>query len=618
LFKSKKNQKGKRMASHHPDQSPSKNQNFNDIGQFIIYNSPIGFFRSTPDPDAKFLFANPAFIKMFGYQDIDELDSIPCIHTYWDPADRKEIVDTLLTQGVIEIKEIQLKRKDGSVFWGSLTAKVVSKKSDNILYFDGAIVDITRRKDAVFKLLEEKKFSESIIESMPGLFWQFDESGRCIRWNKNVEAVYGYTSKELHELHVLKDMVTPENTRKLLDAAKNAMEGGSGYCEYDVMTKYGEKIAFAGDSRMVTINGKKYLTAVEIDITKRKQAEDKLKLALDEIRRLKEKTEAENVFLIHEINKNSEYGNVVGQSKRFKKVLSTARKVAPTNATALLLGESGTGKGVLAQLIHNLSPRHDKPLIKINCANLPANLLESILFGHEKGAFTNATSRKAGRFEVADGSTIFLDEIAELPLELQSKLLRVIEDGEFERLGGSKTISVDSRIIAATNRNLDEEVNAGRFRLDLMYRLNVYPITCPPLRQRKSDIPLLTHYLINKFNKSFGKSVSKISNKAMESLKNYPWPGNIRELQNVIERAIINTEGKYIDISGFESPNQLKSKTKILAEVERNHIISILDETDWVIEGKKGAAAILGINPSTLRGRMRKYSIQRPGNVTKF
>jgi transcriptional regulator with GAF, ATPase, and Fis domain len=261
-------------------------------------------------------------------------------------------------------------------------------------------------------------------------------------------------------------------------------------------------------------------------------------------------------------------------------------------------------------------------LIKINCANLPSTLIESILFGHEKGAFTNADSLKMGRFELADGSSIFLDEIAELPLELQSKLLRVIDEGEFERLGGSKTIRVDTRIIAATNRNLEAEVASGRFRQDLLFRLNVYPITCPPLRRRKKDIALLTHFFISKYNKSLGKSVSKISNKALQALEGYPWPGNIRELQNVIERGMINSGGRNLSLSGFSvsaaSARATSEVVKTLKEMEIDYIFSVLKEADWVIEGQKGAARLLGMNPSTLRARMRKYGIRRPGVVPQF
>lgn len=593
-----------------------------DIGYFILHSCPIAIYRTSLDPDGKTLFANPAMVRMFGYKDHDSFLATSVRTMYVDPEERDALIRELLSQGKIEKKVVEFRKQNGDRFWGAVTGRVIPDESGRPLYHDGAIEDVTETQTYVQRLVEEKCFSDGVIEAMPGLFWLNDENGKPLRWNKNVEAVYGYSPDELPNLHALKDIVTPETVQNLLDAAERALKGGSGYCEYEIVTKSGKKIAFAGDARLVTINGKKYLASVEFDITKRKQAEEKLKEALVEIKRLKAQTEAENVYLMDEIERQSEYKNVVGKSQIFQNVLATAKKVAPTNATTLLLGETGTGKGVLAQLIHSLSPRHKRPLIKVNCANLPSTLIESILFGHEKGAFTSANAMRVGRFELANGSSIFLDEIAELPLELQSKLLRVIEDGEFERLGGSKTIRVDTRIIAATNRDLEAEVEAGRFRQDLLFRLNVYPIICPPLRERRGDIALLTHYFVSKFNKSFGKSVSKISNKTMRSLEAYPWPGNIRELQNVIERAMINCNGRHLTLSGFsiatETSPRKKASVKSLREVECDHIMAVLEETDWCIEGANGAARLLGLNPSTLRGRMRKYGIRRPGVIPQF
>jgi chemotaxis protein methyltransferase CheR len=280
----------------------------------------------------------------------------------------------------------------------------------------------------------------------------------------------------------------------------------------------------------------------------------------------------------------------------------------------LLLGETGTGKELAARAIHEASSRRDRPLLKVNCAALPASLIESELFGHEKGAFTGAVSRQAGRFELAHGATLFLDEIGEMPLELQSKLLRVLQEGEFERLGSSKTIKADVRIIAATNRNLKTEVQKGLFREDLWYRLNVFPITVPPLRQHLEDIPALVDHFVKRFSKKVGKTITSISPAMMRSLQAYNWPGNIRELANVIERAVINAQGPVLrlaeDIQADGQSSEAHEKT--LEEIERNYIIQILDQTRWRIEGQTGAAHILGLNPSTLRTRMVKLGIQRP------
>jgi transcriptional regulator with GAF, ATPase, and Fis domain len=286
------------------------------------------------------------------------------------------------------------------------------------------------------------------------------------------------------------------------------------------------------------------------------------------------------------------------------------------NATVLLIGETGTGKGVVARAIHSSSARKDRPMITVNCASLPANLIESELFGRERGAFTGADARQMGRFELADGGTIFLDEIGEMPLELQSKLLRVIQDGEFERLGNPRTIKVNVRIIAASNRNLEEEIKNGRFREDLFYRLNVFPITIPPLRQRKEDIPLLVNHFVAKFNKKIGKKIDSVSKDTLNTLQEYHWPGNVRELESVIERAIITSQGTALQVldrfeSFRKSGEPAEQDVKALAELEQDHILQVLQKTGWRIEGKSGAAILLGLNPSTLRARMQKYGIVR-------
>jgi len=306
--------------------------------------------------------------------------------------------------------------------------------------------------------------------------------------------------------------------------------------------------------------------------------------------------------------------HIIGKSDGLKYVLYRAEQVAPTNATVLVMGETGTGKELIAAAIHNMSPRKKRPLITVNCAALPVNLIESELFGRERGAFTGADARQVGRFEIANGSTLCLDEIGELPLETQAKLLRAIQHNEFERLGSSHTIKVDTRIVATTNRNLEEEVLKGRFRQDLYYRLNVFPITVPPLRQRKEDIPLLVEVFIERYAKNLGKQITSIPKKTMKTLQEYPWPGNIRELESILERAVILCSGPVLHLAdklSTSSPS-MSSAIRTLEEVERNQILKILSETKWRIEGKSGAAAILGLHPSTLRARMHKLAIVRP------
>ena len=308
-----------------------------------------------------------------------------------------------------------------------------------------------------------------------------------------------------------------------------------------------------------------------------------------------------------------QFNHILGQSDGLKYVLYRVEQVAPHNSTVLILGETGTGKELTADLIHSLSPRKDRPMITVNCPALPANLIESELFGREKGAFTGADTRQVGRFEVAHGSTLCLDEIGELPLELQAKLLRVIQYNEFERLGSSQTIKVDVRIVATTNRNLEEEVRKGRFRQDLYYRLNVFPITVPPLRQRKEDIPVLVQAFTERYARRLGKQITSIPKETMKALQDYPWPGNIRELESIIERAVILCPGPVLQLADkLEIPSFPSSVgMNALEEVERYQILKILSETRGRIEGKDGAATILGLHPSTLRARMHKHGITR-------
>jgi formate hydrogenlyase transcriptional activator len=339
-----------------------------------------------------------------------------------------------------------------------------------------------------------------------------------------------------------------------------------------------------------------------------------LRTALSEIKTMKEQLEVENIYFRQELKTLHKLGHILGQSDGLKYVLYRAEQVAPTDTTVLILGETGTGKDLIAAAIHDMSPRRDRPLITVNCAALPANLIESELFGREKGAFTGADTRQIGRFEIANGSTLCLDEIGELPLELQAKLLRVIQHNEFERLGSSQTIKVDARIVATTNRDLEEEIRKGRFRQDLYYRLNVFPITVPPLRQRKEDIPLMAEVFIERYARKLGKRITSVQAKTMEALENYPWPGNVRELESVLERAVILCSGPVLQLADkLVIPAPPKSSAiRTLDAVERNQIMKILSETRWRIEGKDGAAAILGIHPSTLRARMHKLGIVRP------
>ncbi|HXE81200.1 MAG TPA: sigma 54-interacting transcriptional regulator [Vicinamibacterales bacterium] len=311
---------------------------------------------------------------------------------------------------------------------------------------------------------------------------------------------------------------------------------------------------------------------------------------------------------------------LVGSSEAFRAMRQRLEQVAATDATVLLLGETGTGKGLAAHAIHRLSHRRNAPFVNVDCTSLPPTLIESELFGREKGAFTDARSTQAGRFELAHGGTIFLDEIGELPAEAQAKLLRILQYGEFERLGSPRTIRVNVRIIAATNRNLVEEARAGRFRRDLYYRLNVFPITMPPLRQRKADIPALAQHLVDRLAQRHRRRIDPLPRSVIETLTGYDWPGNVRELENVLERALISTPDaalRFVELPVDTLDVAPCSSTSLLVDVEREHVLRVLRASAWRIEGPRGAATRLGLKPSTLRSRMRKLGIRRaaePGN----
>ncbi|MBU3947512.1 MAG: sigma 54-interacting transcriptional regulator [Proteobacteria bacterium] len=355
----------------------------------------------------------------------------------------------------------------------------------------------------------------------------------------------------------------------------------------------------------------KYL---EQEIEEHREADKALRKALSEIKKLKDQIEAENIYLRKEVKTQHQFADIIGNSDSMKHAIYLSEQVSNTNTTVLIQGETGTGKELFAAAIHNLSPRKDRPMITVNCAALPSNLIESELFGREKGAFTGADSLQVGRFEIANNSTLCLDEIGELPLEIQAKLLRAIQYSKFERLGSSKTIKVDVRILATTNRNLEEEVRNGRFRQDLFYRLNVFPITVPPLRRRKEDIPLLVGAFVSKFARKSGKKIDSIPKETMRILQDYSWPGNVRELESVIERSVILCPETtlYLADKLEPVPLPLSSGISTLEEIERMHILRSLSLTGWRINGKNGTASLLGIHPSTLRARMHKLKIKRP------
>jgi transcriptional regulator with GAF, ATPase, and Fis domain len=357
---------------------------------------------------------------------------------------------------------------------------------------------------------------------------------------------------------------------------------------------------------------------VGADVTERIRAENELQSAFEEVRMLKERLEDENLVLARDVAHAGGFREIVGESPALNYVLRRVEQVAPMETTVLLEGETGVGKELFARAIHERSSRKNRPMQTLDCASLSSSLLEAELFGHEKGAYTGADRARKGRFELADGGTLFLDEVGELPLEMQPKLLRVLQDGEFERLGSEQTSAVDVRIIAATNRDLKKEVGQGRFRGDLYFRLSTFPISIPPLRDRRSDLPLLASTFVETYSRNNGKHITKISKEMMQKLLAYDWPGNVRELQNVIERAVITARGDSLKLAeplkdpGWTS-SQESNEVLTLEEVQRRHILRTLNDCSWRIAGEAGAAARLGVHPNTLRSRMQKLGISKKG-----
>lgn len=366
----------------------------------------------------------------------------------------------------------------------------------------------------------------------------------------------------------------------------------------------------------------------------RRQQDSELRQALVENERLRQRLESENAVWREEVLHAHEHEAVVGRSRPLQQVTQQVDQVARTDSTVLLLGETGTGKDLIATTLHSRSHRAKQPLVRVNCAALPAALMESELFGHERGAFTGALARRPGRFELADGGTIMLDEIGELPLELQAKLLRVLQSGEFERLGSSETRRTDARVIVATNRDLQEMIEQGRFRADLYYRIGVFPIRIPPLRERREDIPLLAAFFIDKLRPKLGRKTLRLTDQALAQLTAYDWPGNVREFENIIERSMIISTGPELMIEGINTDNPLvasrpllegtrehamaNTPTPTLADVERDHIQTVCAQCAWRINGKGNAAERLGLNPNTLRSKMKKLGIKRPSRASDF
>lgn len=535
------------------------------------------------------------------------------------PGDRamfREHIDQSVRERQFFRVEYRIGKPDGDIRWIVTRGRPCRNAKGSSLHLMGVSMDITENKLVGLQLEKSQTLLDALINSTPDLIWSVDaERFGLIIFNRSL---YEYFLHGIG-LHIQVGMnpddllPTQEYARKWHAFYRRALEEGSFTTEYQVYAGNRTlRLNFNILKRDDTVLG---VSVFGQDITGLKGMEEQLRWQLEEIETLKQQTEKENVYLRQEIKTGRGFGNIIGDSVALKYVLFRSQQVAPTDATVLILGETGTGKGMVAYAVHEMSPRKDKPMVTINCAALPENLIESELFGREKGAFTGAHLRQVGRFEAANGGTIFLDEIGEMPLTLQTKLLRVLQDGEFERLGSNRTIKVDVRVIAATSRDLKVEVQNGRFREDLFYRLNVFPVSIPPLRMRSEDIPQLVHHFIGKYARKCGKNIKTISMSTMQILQNYEWPGNVRELEHIIERAVIISQGSALELTDYldlEAGDKPEESLKDLEAMEREHILKVLQKTHWKIDGEGGAAGILGLNPSTLRFRIKKLDITRP------
>nr|WP_321466087.1 sigma 54-interacting transcriptional regulator [uncultured Desulfobulbus sp.] len=451
-------------------------------------------------------------------------------------------------------------------------------------------------------------------------FWEMDPKTGRLWFSKKARELFCFAENEQLTIAGFLEKIDVADRRQLAEAVKEAEESG-GETRVEFRASDAEHplrwMAFRGRVQYRDDEGDWRLMGVVADITVRKEMERKLVEQVAEIDRLRERLEQENLLLRNDAGGCEQPSGSLGRSSGMQKIQTLIDQVAKTESTVLIQGETGTGKELIAQALHRLSDRSSRLMITVNCAALPSALIESELFGREKGAYTGAVSRQVGRFELAHQSTLFLDEIAEMPLETQAKLLRVLQDGAFERLGSPTKITSNVRIIAATNRNLWGEVEHGRFRQDLYYRLNIFPIHVPPLRERAEDIALLTWKFVNEFGQKMGRKITAIRKEDMAILTSYSWPGNVRELRNVIERAMITSTGSSLDLSHLDLPTFAQSPSSLLTleEVERAHIVTILQATRGRVKGSGGAAELLGLHPSTLYSRMRKLAINHRQEV---
>ncbi len=572
------------------------------LSQFTLENAQEMIMWA--DADGKILFVNNRFCEATGYtkEDISQLDVSQLYGRPNAPENRRRLWETLRSEKHLEV-ESDLVLKDGS--------QIPVYCSLNYINFEGKELDCIFMRDWSKKKRrdEQIELARSAFEIAGEFIFWVDEEGVIKFTNQAARDILGFSADQISGLPFEDICADPLILLEEEDYDQR---------EVVLKTKGNRSLPTELSRNRLAVDGISSWCFIARNISERKKKELELEKAKQQVEELSQRLKGENVLLREEINNTYNFNNIITGSPSYRQVLKQVAQVADSTASVLILGETGTGKELLARAIHSLSDRDGASMIKVNCAALPPNLIESELFGHEKGAFTGAVQQKKGRFELADGGTIFLDELGEMPLSLQAKLLRVLQEGELERVGGTKTLRVDVRVVAATNRNLEDMVQSGKFREDLYYRLNVFPIINLPLRERKEDISLLVKHFTRKYSKQLGKKIEKVLQADIKALERYSFPGNIRELENMIERAVIISEGETLNLKSSFDRNQplgKKKRTKFLSfeEMQRQHIIDALERTNWRVTGPKGAARLLGLKDRTLASKMRKLDIKKEG-----
>jgi len=576
----------------------------------LFENAPLAY--NMIGPDGCIRMVNSYTEKLVGYSQAELIGRKVfdiCAPTPSGVERAKAVFKRFLAGEEPRDEEIELQRSDGSSIWVSLTARAIRDAAGNVVEGRSMLLDITERKRVQQALRESEERFAGIFRSAMDAIVIVDARREIALFNEAAEKVFDCKA-EAAVGGPLDRFISEEFREVLNECLESFAQGGESHRYLwapEGLTAIrcdGQEFSVEATVSLAEIGGEELCILIMRDVEDRKRAEAEIR----ELRR-------EMVYLQEELETAHQFEEIVGSSAEMREVFAAIDKVAETESTVLIEGETGTGKELVARAIHRASGRRDRMLVTVNCAALPGSLIESELFGHEKGAFTGAHNRKLGRFELADGGTIFLDEIGDLPHDLQAKLLRVLQEGEIERVGGAETIKVDVRVIAATNRDLETAMGEGRFRPDLFYRLNVFPISVPPLRERLDDIPLLVRHFVMKYATRTGKTFETVPQATMRKLRSYGWPGNVRELENVIERAVILSAGPELELGDWipvARDGDGSAPFPTLDELQRQHIEYVMEMTGWRVRGERGAAEILGLKPTTLEARMKKLGIERP------